>query len=335
MIDWLWLRVGVAAESRLAVGKVLAVNPDGDIEWQTSKWLSERGSHDGSMALRIDARGDLNISGSPAKFLQGHNLFGSNDIEALARAMIARALAVPGVVPSEATRLKLADGCVDVLRVDINESFATGSRARCHAWIREAANSATLAKRGRGLLDRETAQWGRGSRHWYPKAYCKGHEIEKKGHQLPEPLRTAEMLAYADDALRIEVQFNARYLKALHLDLLCNWQLGRPESLYTEHVAKLNFAGSMNTAPAALEALPRHLRQTFELWQRGGDLRALMSKMTFYRHRRELLELGVDIAGRVPQSNVVKLLTVIEARPKGIPDFAVGTSLYFEPRRSA
>lgn len=167
------------------------------------------------------------------------------------------------------------------------------------------------------------------------KAYCKGREIEQKGHRIPKVICTDQMLAYADDALRLELQMNARYLKRLGLDLLCNWKIGDPARLYSDHIGKLNLAGNVAMTPAQISALPRHLRQTYALWQAGEDLKALMSKKTFYRHRGELLALGVDIAARRPASNVVRLLTVIEARPKGVPEFAMGTPLYFEPRRRA
>jgi II/X family phage/plasmid replication protein len=59
---------------------------------------------------------------------------------------------------------------------------------------------------------------------------------------------------------------------------------------------------------------------------------------TFYRHRAELLPHGIDIATLVPRegvSNVVPLHRVLEAVPVSVPDWAIGTPLYFEPRRVA
>lgn len=314
----------------------MSLNAAGEIEWRTQKWFNARGSHDSTLAVKIDGRGDLHISGSPAKFFQGHNLFGSSDVQAIGIELCERVLAeVPGVVMNGETEMALAELRVDVLRVDINETFSTGSRERCHAWLREAADAATMKHRGRGVLDRETVYWGRRSRHFGIKGYCKGHELEQRGHELATALRTEAMLAYADDALRIEVQFNARYLRGLGRGVLSSWQIGDPDRLYVEHLARVNFAGNVRMSPTELSSLPRELRKTYALWQAGEDLRALMSRMTFYRHRRQLLSLGIDIASKQPKSNVVRLLPIIEARPKGIPEWAVGTALYYEPRRRA
>lgn len=48
-----------------------------------------------------------------------------------------------------------------------------------------------------------------------------------------------------------------------------------------------------------------------------------MPKATFYRHRKELIELGIDINLRKEshsRSNVVLLDRVLEAMPVGIPE---------------
>lgn len=338
MIDWTWLRLPIAAGSRLASGFVVSLKPDGDVEWQTQKWLQARGSHDATLGVKIDSRGDLHISGSPAKFLQGHNLFGSDDMQGLARELVARVLEqVPGIIVDDRTHAAIESGNIDLLRADLNESYSTGSRERCHAFLVACAESSSMRYRGRGLMDRETFVLGRGSRHFSLKGYCKGHELEQRGRALPSDLATAAMLAYADDAARLEFQFNARYLRRINRHVIGNWQLGDPAAIYSEHLARVNFAGTMRVTQKELETLPRELRKTYELWNAGADLKAfkLVSKPTFYRHRVLLLPHGIDIASRRPTSNVVRLGTVIEAQPKGIPSWARGTPLFFEPRAVA
>ena len=63
----------------------------------------------------------------------------------------------------------------------------------------------------------------------------------------------------------------------------------------------------------------------------------MFSRSAFYKFRAELLPLGLDIATVMPRevSNVVPLYRVLEAKPTQVPDWAVGTLLYFEPRRVA
>ena len=41
------------------------------------------GSHDSNITIRSHTDSTIEISGNPAKFLQGHNIFGTNDLKYL------------------------------------------------------------------------------------------------------------------------------------------------------------------------------------------------------------------------------------------------------------
>ena len=63
----------------------------------------------------------------------------------------------------------------------------------------------------------------------------------------------------------------------------------------------------------------------------------MLARKTFYRYRTELLKHGIDISIKQARtgldlSNVVPLGTVLHAYPVGVPAWAIGTPLYFEPR---
>ena len=62
------------------------------------------------------------------------------------------------------------------------------------------------------------------------------------------------------------------------------------------------------------------------LWRQGSNLKDLMTKNTFYRHRRKLLEQGIDITmppnNFEKPNNVVPLMKIIEATPVSIPLWA-------------
>lgn len=90
----------------------------------------------------------------------------------------------------------------------------------------------------------------------------------------------------------------------------------------------------------AFGALSGRLQGTYKLWAACVDLHDLLSRATWYRHRRELLKFGVDIAqppaGRVFEAprmpDIVPLLRQLEGHLKGVPECAMGTPLYCEPR---
>jgi len=90
----------------------------------------------------------------------------------------------------------------------------------------------------------------------------------------------------------------------------------------------------VRTLPAeALDSMPSGCRLAYQTWIEGHDLKTMLAHNTFYRYRRQLLQHGVDIATVQPRenANVVKLYRVLEAVPMAIPDWARGTTLYFDP----
>tara|TARA_R110001583_G_scaffold183374_1_gene341974 strand:+ start:537 stop:809 length:273 start_codon:yes stop_codon:yes gene_type:complete len=72
-----------------------------------------------------------------------------------------------------------------------------------------------------------------------------------------------------------------------------------------------------------LMGFPQRLRSTYTLWQIEEDLHSTLPKATYYRHRKELLPYGIDIAIRqesTPRSNVAPLVRVLRAEPAQIPE---------------
>jgi hypothetical protein len=83
-------------------------------------------------------------------------------------------------------------------------------------------------------------------------------------------------------------------------------------------VGKLTLPGNIVLSPAALKVLPMHLRLTYSSWALGGNLKGLMSKSKYHRHRVELLKLGINIshtpseepANKIPLSQYIVPLEV-------------------------
>jgi II/X family phage/plasmid replication protein len=84
---------------------------------------------------------------------------------------------------------------------------------------------------------------------------------------------------------------------------------------------------------SVIESLFPAQRTAYFAWVGGHDLRQVMPARSFYRLRAKLLPHGIDIATLQPKEidNVVRLGRVLEAKPVRIPDWAIGTPLYFEP----
>ena len=120
MIDWLTVRVACPFEVR--AGHVQSITADGVIEWRTEKRMPVEGSHSTTITLRRSAvDGWLEISGNPSKFLQGHNLFGTDDLDGLVEAFVLAVFDRIGHEPTQHERELLTEGFVTLSRIDIND----------------------------------------------------------------------------------------------------------------------------------------------------------------------------------------------------------------------
>ena len=90
-------------------------------------------------------------------------------------------------------------------------------------------------------------------------------------------------------------------------------------------------------ADEVLDGLTAAQRTGYLAWTSGHDLRDSMSRPSFYRLRAAAAAWRghCDAATSEDRSNVVPLVRVLEAVPAGVPDWAEGTALFYEPRRVA
>lgn len=99
MIDW-FTGILPCTHRPLPAGSVVSVDADGAVEWETVKRLTVRGSHESTMKVRsVGSDGEgrathLYIDGNPSKFLQGHSVIGSDDLQGLVLTAYARILAL-------------------------------------------------------------------------------------------------------------------------------------------------------------------------------------------------------------------------------------------------
>jgi II/X family phage/plasmid replication protein len=83
MIDWVTATLPFSSSKKFVGGRVLSIDSEGEIEWQSEKRLPVVGSHDARPHIVSKGEGVIDISGNPTKFLQGHNLFGSDNLVGL------------------------------------------------------------------------------------------------------------------------------------------------------------------------------------------------------------------------------------------------------------
>ena len=299
------------------------------IEYDIANRLSVKGSHDASITIRSHTDGMVEISGNPAKFLQGHNVFGTNDLKYLVAKMIDKLCMMDELElkPTDVEYENIQQGIYHLSRVDVNEHFAFPSAQVARAWLRAAGNSANMKFRGAGLFKEGTLYFE--GKRYIPKIYFKYDEINSKdkSHRLPdELLQIPELIEYAEKSLRFEIKILSTQLKDWYLHLGCNWDADTATMLINDQfISKLQLSANMAIDSEVLQSLPKNLRLTYTAWASGEDLRQVLSSY-IYRYRTRLLEHGVDISivqdKEAEQSNVVPMIRYLEAVPMGIPDWA-------------
>ena len=334
MIDWVTARLPCSNSGQICDGQVVKLNAEGsEVEWTTQTRLSLTGSHDSSISIRSLTPQTIEISGNPAKWLQGHNLFGSNDLRLLMWVFFNRLIEFYdiGLNPTIQDLEGIKEGRYTVSRVDINETWLLKNRADVMAWIRAAGEKMSMPYRGKGVFSGDTLYWGKGSKYFYLKCYSKGDEIHGKKSNFPEALKIPQMLDYAERALRLELVLCSKALREWHINMPCVWSEDMPKMLLLTHVRGLEMSNQFMLSDDVLDALPTKLRAYYKLWLMGEDLRIDLPKRTYYRIRKELKEYDIDIAlvrdVDKPVNNVVPLIRVLEAEPVGIPDWAYEQNL--------
>jgi II/X family phage/plasmid replication protein len=353
MIDWLSMVVPCHHPEPITGGHVLSIQPTGEVEWTCRKRATVEGSFSTGLQVRtaehVAAETPceyIEVSGNPVKFFQGHNLWGTDDVHSLVLATMDYLVPALGLTPTESDRARWMAGGVRLTRVDCTESFHLGSLGEVLAWLRAAEQTAHLSHRGRGqLVKGSTLYFGKNSRRWSLKLYSKGQEIRAKGHGQDAVLSLPSAVEWANRTLRVELVLRGMELKRLGRDMVTAWMPqegtdwvtgeGVTLELLRDRLEGMTMTTTAKLSADVLESLFPAQRTAFAAWEAGNDLRVMMSRPSFYRLRAKLLPHGIDIATVLPRevSNVVPLFKTLEAVPAPVPDWAVGTPLYFEPPR--
>ena len=342
MIDWTSGKIKLLHDPKLLrSGAVVSIDSDGDIEWETRKRTVVEGSYSSKFTIRSedlltpDMATSLSFSGNPVKFLQGHNVFGSSDLTGLVYEAILKCLKAVNIPITDLELGFLFGGNYRLSRVDVNYMFSMGSRSNVNSWLYASEYSART-RMGKGVFSGSTLYYQKKSTRWSLKFYCKGSELQASGHQLPRELTLGDSItSFADDKLRAELTLRTKELTKLGLDMAHTWGDNEPYEVWFDYMGRLEMS-EQKIIDSLVDELPVKLKGTYSLWREGYDLKQQLPRPTFYRHRKELLAYGVDISIKTAEKpkNVVPLMRIIEAVPCSTPEWAIGTPLYFEPRKA-
>jgi II/X family phage/plasmid replication protein len=338
MIDWVTAIIPWHHDKKLSDGAVTSVNSDGEIQWRTEKKKQIRGSYESNLNIKSISDTEILLDGNPAKWLQGHNMFGSDDLIGLVDSVMHKLADILDLKPTEYDLTSWSKGLYQLKRVDCTAMWELPRRHDVRAWLR-AAEMQSKSRHGRPVTTGGTLYFGKTSRRWSVKFYSKGDEVSARGHKLPYEIEQRDnLMEWADNKLRGELTLRSIQLKDKQLSVAAQWNESTPIEQLISYIGTLNMSEQFSITPLDLDGLPARLVAAYELWKQGADLRAMYPRATFYRYRSDFLKMGIDIAIRQPSKpeNVIPLVRVL--KPESIvqvPNWAVGTSLYFDPKKQA
>lgn len=348
MIDWITAVLPYTHFEPINGGSVLSISQDGEIEWETKKQLSIRGSYESNLLIRTNENNrhldgsysQIFVDGNFIKFHQGHNLFGTNDLMGLVSETYYKIVELLALTPTDLDYHWVRTGFYPLKRVDCTMMVDLIALENVEAFLYAAESLAHLKHRGQAINSKGTLYFGKNSRRWSLKMYAKGKEILAKGHTLPSEIITTELLNWVNPKLRIELVLRSMGLKDKNLDYGFNWLDNKTpvENLY-ESLESLNMSEKHTISHENLIGLSPRLRLAYNSWLDGYDLKTILPKNTFYSYRRQLKEFGIDIAVKQgnrtePAANIVEFRKILRPQPcEQIPAWAIGTPLYFEPRK--
>ena len=323
--DWIsiYQRHAAASLPKLCDGAFLRIDVHGECVNTTLKKLRIEGSHDTSVYLRCDGV-TVWFEGNASRFRRPDNVFGYTFMQCIQRI---NALLEEHQLPAFSEGEKFVTNFKGhprtvwtgamVTRVDMTENFCTGSKEDAYHFMRwlsgQQASRLKTGTHGEG----ETVDFGRGSRRVYSKAYLKGAELRRhaKGDAY------LEQLADWCDHLGL-VRFETTYKSTKLHDMGCHY-LGAfdMKQLEIDFEERKEILSRGSTEIDNLSSLPKPLLSTYRMWQAGDDITEKLSRNIFYKHRRELLPYGIDIAIK---SNISQLKTktrVIRLGPVSPPEW--------------
>ena len=306
-----WVTGSVTAPPELSpgydAGRYLQLGPRGEClkEWAAKKSVSdEEGSFSRKFTVWTPSAGKLFISGNPVKLLQGHNAFGSCDALGLYLAAGIFVRQHAGLFPGPSTWESCRFAGPRFTRLDVTRSYRFPSSRYALEWLRSVASSAR-DRRGGTLSKGDTVYFGKNSTRWTMKIYEKSGELLTHLRERFNGVPSA-VLDWSAGVVRFEATLRTPELDKWPDTVARLRGVGGEAAafeLWREYYNRITWNGNADMREPDLieENLPAHLRVKLEAWRGGADLRRILSRPSFYRVRRELLDsLGVDIASPPP-----------------------------------
>ncbi len=265
----------------------------------------------GTSSLMVKSCGNgkhIKISGNYAKFLQKHNIFGSNNLLGLCVDVLLIVLGKLTISHSDAEIKKIRVGNFTIKEVDIAGNFRAKSREEVPQIIREIERHWRDLGKNVSNYGVETVYQNQYSKDLSLKLYDKRKQLSDC--PLPKDIPQRDrLLKYAEGLVRAELSLGADELKRRGLDKGSSWTIETAKNLLNDEISKSGIHGSIKRLllPAEYDELPRKLKITYRLWLLGDVPKAILEEQTYRNHRNSLKLAGIDISQAQSKERIVDI----------------------------
>lgn len=325
MCDW----ITGSFESEKAhfdTGRRIEVDHHSAITKEYSNRQRVTGSFSAALSFRAPYSHQLEMSGNPVKYMQGHNLFGSDDFENLFFAAGVESINYdsPFPIPPQFFGMMYKDNgekfpCdviseVKYTRLDLTRSYRFDSNEEAREWLRWVAATAHSRHRIKNnTMNEGTVYFGQTSKAWAFKIYQKFDEMTSglKGHGLSTmiSLKDQSLLTdWAEGVVRFELTLRSPEIKKLP-------QGFNSLDVWEEYYGRIQFNDNVRGVEMITSSkLTKNQQFVLFAWSGGMDVRKDYSKNAFYTVRRQILNaVGVDISELPVEKDVTKVMSELKA----------------------
>jgi len=279
----------------------------------------------------------VEISGNPTKFMQGQNIWGTKiDMMAICQTMACEIFDKLGLKPSARDLIRWSLGYFYIKRVDITTNMQLDSQKDVTTFLKNLYKTATTRIGGAEWFNQNgtTVYFGKGSRYKGVKFYDK--YAEQVAHLKLEdyPDTKEKLFAACNGLVRFEVVVRSEMIRQKGLRWADAWEDYDFGEFIVEELGKIKFGDhglNQEKIQELLDDLPTHLCATLAKWMNGSSgpqLRDMIGKRTYYRHRALLLQYRVNIGApydsdeaKKKGTKVVNMVRVLEAKQCLAPDW--------------
>ena len=288
-----------------------------------------------NMAIQLEA--------SLAKVTQGHNVFGSNNLEPMCLAVIQIIYDYLGLTFTDIEEKLIREAGIRLGRLDITCSFSLESPEMVsqvleHLYENFRAEGKSWSAYGRQSIESLYNQ--QNSTRSTDKFYNKGIELEAAGHGIPANVPERErILKMSRYLLRFEHTIRAKKLTELGINYAHDWDTKQVKAVFGARFKQFNLQGVIRPQMMAEELVDINdsCRTYYHLWAEGANLRKHRKNRTVDRARQRLLEhYQVDIYRKAKTGCPVSLRRLLDPSKAyySAPRSLVHCGAVFTPRGS-